>query len=90
LREYRRFNTVGTQLRVRHNPSTHPGTSNPVDHFLACMNGLFEHALQGAADSDMVWVPIRNDVIKKNIAVGVSFRRTDKLSAEVIWTCSRG
>jgi hypothetical protein len=52
-REYRRFNTVGTQMTVRLNPPTDPGTTNPVDHFAASINDVFEHALRGAADSDM-------------------------------------
>jgi hypothetical protein len=84
-REYRLFNTVGTQLTVRLNPPTDPGTANPVDHFLATMNGLFEHALQGAADSDMVGVAIRN-VNQNDRAVGINFRRREQLSGDVIWS----
>jgi hypothetical protein len=52
-REYRRFNSVGTQLTARLNPPTEPGT-NPVNHFPSGMNDLFEHALQGVRDGDMV------------------------------------
>jgi hypothetical protein len=54
-REYRRFNTVGTQLTMRLIPPTDPGT-NPVDNFLANMKHVFEHVLQCAADSDIVAV----------------------------------
>jgi hypothetical protein len=85
-REYRRFNTVGTQLRVRLNPPTDPRTANPVDNFAASINDLFEHALQGSADGDMVGVAIRNDVNQNDRDVGISFRRRDQLSADVIWS----
>jgi hypothetical protein len=84
-REYRRFNTFGTQLTVRLNPPTDPDTANPVDHFLASMNDLFEHALQCSADGDMVGVVIRNDINQNDRSVGISFRRRDQLSSEVIW-----
>jgi hypothetical protein len=85
-REYRRFNTVGTQLTERLNPPTDVGTANPVDHFLASMNDLFEHALQGAADGDMVGVSIRNDVNQTDRSVCISFRRRGQLSTDVIWS----
>jgi predicted SPOUT superfamily RNA methylase MTH1 len=44
-REYRLFNTVGTQLTARLNTPTDVGTTNPVDNIMASMNELFEHAL---------------------------------------------
>jgi hypothetical protein len=57
-----------------------------VDHFAASINDLFEHALQGSADGDIVGVAIRNDVNQSDRAVGISFRRRDQLSADVIWS----
>ena len=60
-REYRRFNTIGTQMTVRLNAPTDPEI-NPVDHFLASVNDLFEHALQEVGDADMVCVAIHNEV----------------------------
>jgi hypothetical protein len=71
---------------VRIETPTDPDTANPVDLFLASMNGLFEHALQGTADSDMFGVAIRNDLNQNDRALGISFRRRDQLSAEVIWS----
>jgi hypothetical protein len=50
------------------------------------MNDLFEHVLQGVADSDMLRVAIRNDVNQNAGFVGISFRRRDQLSADVIWS----
>ena len=51
-RQYRRFNAVGTQLTVRLQPPS--SEENPVSHFLASVQDLFQHALQDVSDSDMV------------------------------------
>ena len=51
-RQYTRFNAVGTQLTVRLLP--HADDIEPVSHFLASVNDLFEHALQNASDSHML------------------------------------
>ena len=41
-KEYRRFNTVGTEWKARLNP---PSTKiDRVSHFLASVNELFDHA----------------------------------------------
>ena len=40
-------------MTVLLNPPTDPEI-NPVDHFLASVNDLFEHALQDVGDADMV------------------------------------
>jgi len=52
-RQYKRYNAVGTQLTARLLPPA--DNSDPVGHFLASMNELFEYALQDVSDSDMVW-----------------------------------
>jgi hypothetical protein len=85
-REYRRFNTVGTPLTVRLNPPTDTGTANPLVHFAASINDLFEQVLQGSADGDMVRVATANDVNQNDGAVGISCRRRDQLSADVFWS----
>ena len=82
--QYRRFNAVGTQLTVRLQPS--PDEENPVSHFLASVNDLFEHALQGVSDSDMVGITIQNEVSQNDKAIGFSFRRKDQLAGDVIWS----
>ena len=38
-RQYRRFNTTGTQLTVRLNPLSSTD-ANPIDHFLASVNDV--------------------------------------------------
>ena len=56
-RQYRRFNTTGTQLTVRLNPPSVP-IANPVDHFIASVNDLFKHALHDVGEGDMVGIAI--------------------------------
>ena len=83
-RQYRRFNTVGTQLTVR--LSTPSDDIDPVSHFLASVNDLFEHALQIASDSDMVGITIQNEINQSDKPIGISFRRKGQLSGDVIWS----
>jgi hypothetical protein len=84
-RDYRRFGTVGTQFTVRLNPPTDLDL-NSVDHFLASVNDLFEHVLQGVQDSDMVGVAIRNEVNQSDKPIVLSFKRRDQISGDVIWS----
>ena len=72
-REYRRFNTVGTNLTVRLSPPTKPDT-NPVDHFLGSVNDLFEHELQDVREADMVGIAIHNEVNQNDRLIRISFR----------------
>jgi hypothetical protein len=84
-RESRCFITVGTQLTVRPNPPSEPDTT-PVDHFLASVNDLIEHAaLQDVGDADMVGIAIHNEINQHGRPIGISFRRRDQLSGDVFW-----
>jgi hypothetical protein len=73
---------------VRLNP---PNDHNPtpVDHFLTSVNELFEGVLHDVQDSGMVGVAIRNEVNQSDKSIGISFRRRDQMSGEVIWNCFR-
>ena len=84
-RQYRRFNTTGTQLTVRLNPPTAPD-ANPVDHFLASVNDLFEHVLQDVGDTDMVGIAIHNESNPKDKPMGLSIRRRHQLLVDAIWS----
>jgi hypothetical protein len=89
-RQYRRFNATGTQLTVRLLPPPDADDDNdentdPMSHFVASMNDLFEYALRDFADSDMVGLSISNEVNVQDKAIGLSFRRKDQLTADVIW-----
>jgi len=57
-----------------------------VGHFLASVNEHFEYALQDVSENDMVGITIQNQVNQNDKAIGISFRRKDQLSGEVIWT----
>ena len=84
-REYRRFNTRGTQLTVRLlPPSSERDEIDTVSHFIASVTSLCEHALQNCDDSDMLGIWIRNEVNMRDKAIGISFRRKDQLSTDVI------
>jgi len=83
-RQYRRYNSVGTQLTVR--LLTPADNSDPVGHFLASVKELFEYALQDVGDSDVVGITIQNQVNQNIKPIGISVRRKDQLSGEVIWS----
>ena len=57
-----------------------------MDHFLASVNDLFEHALQDVRDADMVGIAIHNEVNQNDGPIGMSFRQRDQLSGDVIWS----
>jgi hypothetical protein len=83
-RQYRRFNVVGTQFTVRLLPPS--DNSDPVGHFLASVNNLFEHALRDVDATDMVGMTIQNRVNQNDKPIGISFRRKDQVSGNVIWS----
>jgi len=85
-RQYRRFNTRGTQRTVRHLPPPEGEDPNPMSHFLDSVTELFEHALRDLEDSDMVRITISNEVEVKHRAIGISFRRKDQITGDVIWS----
>ena len=81
-RQYRRFGAVGTQLTVRLLPPS--DDDDTVNHFVACVNDLFEYALQNVSDSDMVGMTIQNRLNQNDKPIGTSFRRKDQLSGDVV------
>jgi len=50
------------------------------------VNDHFDYALRNVDDSDMVVVTIHNEVNLLDKAIGISFRRKNQLSEEVIWS----
>jgi hypothetical protein len=83
--QYRPFNAASNQITVRlnHPPDTEP---DPVAYFLASVYELFEYALASVGDGDMVGISIRNEDNQNDNAVGISFRRKDQISGDVIWS----
>ena len=84
-RLYSRFNSTGTQLTVRLQPPASP-YANPIEHFIASMNNLFDHVLQDVGDGDMLGIAIHNESNQYDKAIGISFRRRDQLSVDAIWS----
>jgi len=60
--------------------------SNPMSHFLDSVTELFEYALRDLEDSDMIGITISNEVNVKDRAIGISFRRKDQITGDVIWS----
>ena len=83
-RQYSRFNARGKELTVRLLPPAVEVNPDAITHFQASVNDLFEYALRNSEDSDMVGVTIHNEVNLLNKTIGISFRRKDQLSEEVI------
>jgi len=83
-RQYRQFNAAGMQMTVQLVPPI--GETDPVRHFIASVNDLFEHALENINDSDMVEITIHNQMNQNDKPIGLSFRRKYQLSADVIWS----
>jgi len=75
-RQYRRFYAVRTQITVRVLPPSN--NIDPVTHYLASVNDLFEHVLQNVSDSVMVGMSIHNQVNQSDKPIGISFRRKDQ------------
>jgi len=82
-REYRRFNTVGNQLTVRHLPPSEENEIDFISYFMYSVNDLCEYALRNCEDSNMVGITIRNGVNMRDKVIGISFRRKDHLSADM-------
>jgi hypothetical protein len=50
------------------------------------VNDLFANALQNLLESDMVGIMIQNRVNQNDKRIGMSFRPTDKLAGDVLWS----
>ena len=85
-RQYSGFNARGTELTVRLLPPAIGDNQDAITHFQTSVNDLFDYALRNVDDSDMVVVTIYNEVNLLDKAIGISFRRKDQLSEEVIWS----
>jgi len=55
-----------------------------MSHFLASVTELFEYAFRDCEDNDMIGVTISNEVNVQDIAIGISFRRKDQITGDVI------
>jgi len=83
-RQYRRYNAVGWQIIVR--LITPSENNDPVAHFLASVNDLFQQVLRDVDDADMVGITIPNQVNQYDKSIEINFRRKDQLSGDLIWS----
>jgi len=86
-RLYRRLNAQGTlTVRLLLPPEGEEEIPNPMSHFLDSVTEFFEYALRDLEDSDMIGITISNEVNVKDRAIGISFRRKDQITGDVIWS----
>ena len=83
-RQYRRFNAAGTELIVRLLPPALQDNSDAITHFQASVKDLCDYALRDVNDSDILGITISNENNLLDKPIGISFRRKDQLSDEVI------
>jgi hypothetical protein len=57
-----------------------------MSHFQASVSDLFDYALRDSEDSDIVGITITNTENIEDKAIGLSFRRKDHLSEELLWS----
>jgi predicted Zn-dependent protease len=86
IRHYRRFNAEGRELTVRMTaPPTDSVASRDIARYLAeSVDELFEYALRNLQHGDMVGVSIHNADSLQDRPLGLSFRRRDQISREVL------
>jgi len=57
-----------------------------MSQFLGSVSELFEHSLRDLEVSDMVGITISNEAEATDRAIGISFRRKDQITGDVIWS----
>ena len=57
-----------------------------MSHFLESVTELFDYALRYLEYSDMAGTTISKEVEVKDRAIGISFRRRDQITGDVIWS----
>jgi hypothetical protein len=87
-RQYRRFNAEGRELTVRLNasPLASAAARDPARHFANSVDELFEYSLRDLEPADMVGISIHNADNQQDRPIGLSFRRRDQISRDVLWS----
>jgi len=83
-RHYRRFNGERRELKVRF--TAPPPTSTAARHFAKSVDALFEYSLRDLQPSDMLGITIHNADNQQDRPVGLSFRKRDQISRDVLWS----
>jgi hypothetical protein len=83
-RRYRRFNAEGRELTVR--LTAPPPATSAARHFAESVDEVFDYSLRDLQPDDMVGISIHNANNQQERLVGISFRRRDLISREVLWS----
>jgi hypothetical protein len=83
-RRYRRFNAEGRELTVR--LTAPPPEISVGQHFADSVDEVFEYSLRDLQPDDMVGISIHNADNQQGRPVGLSFRRRDQISRDVLWS----
>ena len=87
IRHYRRFNTEEGRLTMRKiaPPTTSTAEQDPAQYFADIVDELFEYSLPDLYPSDMVGIWIHNADNQQDKQIGLSFKRTDQISRDILW-----
>ena len=83
-RHSRRFNAEGRELTVR--LTAPPPSSTTARYFANSVDARFEYSLRDFHPSDMVGISIHNADNQQDRQIGLSFRRRDQISRDVLWS----
>jgi len=87
-RYHRRFIAEGRELTVRMTapPGASELTRDPARHFDNSVDKLFEYLLRDFDRTDMVGISIHNVKNQQDKPIGLSFRRRNKISRDILWS----
>lgn len=83
---YRHFSAVGRKLTVRITAPTSASeeAQDPARHITNSVDELFEYSLRNLDPSNMVGISIHKADNQQDRNVGLSFRRRDQISRDVL------
>ena len=86
-RHYRRSNAEGRELMVRMPvlPAS-AAAQDPARRFANSVDERFEYALHDLKPGDIVGISIHNADNPQDKPIGLSFRRRDQISRDVLWS----
>jgi hypothetical protein len=79
---YARFQTHGRHIVLKIHPSSED--ENPIAYFRECMEEILKISLLNVEANDMVGMLKKNTVNSVDKPIGISFRRRDQISVDVI------
>jgi len=86
-RHNRRSNTEGREPTVRMlAPPVSRAARDPARRFANCVDERFEYALRDLKPGDIVGISIHNADNQQDKPIGLSFRRRDQISRDVLWS----